>query len=272
MSIHRTTFGALLGIVLCAGATGPASASEQASGGSSLPAYRQLPLPLHTATYDVYRQGTRLGTLDVRLTLDAGGVYEYSADTHATHLLARMMGVGAKERGRFLWNGDEIRPIYYEQFVSRPGPNRFWHANFDWENEVANGRSHRSDFATGLKPSTLDPLTVRLQLAAWLDGDDDARAEYAFSVLDRNEIEQQVIERRETFTLQLAVGCVRTVHFALREEDPRRGDHMWLAPALHWLPVRLQQIRDGRELVEMRLARTSLPVDDPTCAMVPEPR
>jgi hypothetical protein len=230
-----------------------------------------LPLPPHSATYEVLRRGTKLGTLEIELWLDNGGVYEYRAETSATHFMARMLGIGASERGRFLWQNGAIQPIFYEQHINRPGPDRYWHANFDWVDLVATGRSHRGQFSTQLEPDTVDPLTQRLQLAVWLNDPDAQRDEYEFWVIDRDELERQVFVRREEFTFEFDVGCVQAVHFEQQEDDPARGDHSWVAPALYWLPVRWQQIREGREQLEVRLSSTTLPLDDHACDTVAGP-
>jgi hypothetical protein len=256
----------LLSLATCSLMLGHAPA---AGGATSLERERalsdahRLPVPPHRATYEVFRQGTRLGTVEVRLTLDAGGVYEYTAETRATHFLARMMGLGASETGRFIWRDGLIRPIFYEQQINRPGPDRHWHANFDWLALVATGRSHRGPFQTELREDAVDPLTQRLQLAVSLMDSEADR--YEFWVIDREELEQQVFVRGETSRFDLDGGCLRVVEFAVEESDPARADHTWLTPDLYWLPVRWRQVRDGREVVDVRLSHTTLPVDGPSC-------
>jgi hypothetical protein len=265
----RGPFSRLLSLLLLSLATGLLLLGNAPAAGvttsmelqRALPDTRRLPVPPHRATYDVFRQGTRLGTVEVRLTLDAGGVYEYTAETRATHFVARMMGVGASETGRFIWHDGLIRPIFYEQQINRPGPDRHWHANFDWAALVATGRSHRGPFSTELRDDAVDPLTQRLQLAVSLMDSESDR--YEFWVIDRDELEQQVFVRGETSRFELDGSCVRAVHFTLEESDPARADHTWLTPDMYWLPVRWRQVRDGREVVDVRLSRTTLKADTP---------
>ncbi len=262
----RPAAAALLGACLAVAYAGAATAGDtqgepadtEAADGGEIQTAEALPLPPHTARYEVNRRGTRMGIVEVELSIGDDGLYRYSSETRATHFLARMLGVGATERGSFDWNNGRIRPQFYEQIIVRPGPDRYWHANFNWEDAQARGEGHKGEFVTALEAGSVDPLTQRLQMAIWLQDSAADRETFEFRVLDRDELETQVFVRREEVELELDLGCVTAVHFETLDDDPERADHAWHSPQFHWLPVRWLQVRDGQEQVDVKLLSTSL--------------
>lgn len=226
-----------------------------------------FPLPEHTARYDVFRRGSKVGELNLELRADGNGGYHFSADTRATALLFRILGVAASEEGRFAWENGGILPRHYSQKISRPGRDRFWHADFDWNTMQAEGKSHNGELRVPLRPETLDPLTLRLQLAARLADDGGiARERYEFRVLERDEVEDQAFVHRGDERLSLPLGCVDTARMEReRDDDGDRNYYAWHAEAFEWMPVRIRQLRGGEEELDLQLAATSIALGDLDC-------
>jgi len=229
-----------------------------------------LPLPEHTARYAVFRKGSEVGYLDIGLTRHQDGGYHYTADTTATTVLLRVLGLALGEQGRFRWTAGMIRPLDYEQLVRRPGRNKYWQARFDWEALRARGDSHRGAIDVALPAGALDPLTVRLQLAvrlgaARLAEDGDPAPEYRFHVLERDEVEVQTFVGRGREHVPYGDGCLPAVRMERLRDGEGRGDFSWHAEAFHWMPVRILQLRDGEQKMDLRLRDTSLPLDPGPC-------
>lgn len=224
-----------------------------------------LPIPEHTARYVVTQRGRPAGYIDVELRRRDDGGYEYTLTTTAMAMLLRLMGVAISEHGRFQWVDGRIRPISYGQAISRPGPDRFWEAEFDWQAMRARGRSHRGALDVALTPGVLDPLTLRLQLAAQLAAADGAAPAEVFRVLERNRIEAQSFHLRAYEAVPFAAGCLAAARLERLREDDERSYYSWHAAQFHWLPVRIQQLRDGREELDMRLSASTLPLATKEC-------
>jgi hypothetical protein len=224
-----------------------------------------FPLSEHTARYAVFRRGREIGYLDLELRRRADGDYEYSLNTTATALLARMLGLAAHERGRFGWDDGQISPLSYAQLVERPGRNRFWEAEFNWRALEATGQSHHGPLSVGLMPGVLDPLTLRLQLAVQLAADGAPRAAYEFQVLERDGIETQSFVLRDKVLFEYAARCVPAVRMERLRGDPSRSYSSWHARAFEWMPVRIQQFSEGREELDLRLRQSSLPLATEEC-------
>lgn len=224
-----------------------------------------LPIPEHTARYAVTQRGRPAGYIDVELRRRDDGSYEYRLTTTATAMLLRLMGVAISEHGHFAWDAGRIRPLSYGQAISRPGPDRFWEAEFDWQAMRARGRSHRGALDVVLTPGVLDPLTLRLQLAVQLAAADGAVPADEFKVLDRNRVEAQHFELGAREAVPFAGGCLAAVRLERRREDDERNYNSWHAAQFHWLPVRIQQLHGGREELDMRLSETTVPLATEEC-------
>lgn len=240
----------------------PALAAEPAV---RLPSAEALPLPEHTARYLVSQRGKEAGYLDLRLSRRDDGAYEYAATTKATAVLLRLLGVSAREHGRFDWHQGHIRPVAYSQVITRPGRHRFWEADFDWRAMRATGESHRGEIDVALSPEVLDPLTLRLQLAVLMANPGGPAPAYEFRVLERDRIEAHsfLLRARESFAF--GSGCLPVVRMERLREDDERKYYSWHAAQFYWLPVRIQQAGDGREELDLRLTETSIPLVVEAC-------
>lgn len=249
----------LAAALLALGLSGPAATADTPQAATA------LPLPEHTARYAVFRKGSEVGHLDIELARHEGGSYHYAADTTATALLLRVLGLALGEQGRFRWAAGMIRPGSYEQVVRRPGRNKHWEARFDWEALRARGDSHRGPIDVALPAGALDPLTVRLQLAVRLAADGDPAPEYRFHVFERDAVETQAFVLSGRDAVPYGDGCLPAARLERLRNGEARGDFSWHAEAFHWMPVRILQVRDGEEKMDLRLRRTSLPVHPAPC-------
>lgn len=255
----------VLPLVLALGPAGPADAVPAAVATGTT-----LPLPEHTARYAVFRKGSEVGHLDIELTRHEDGSYRYVADTTATSLLLRILGLALGEEGRFRWAAGTIQPLGYEQMVRRPGRNKHWQARFDWQALRARGDSHRGPIDVALPSGVLDPLTVRLQLAvrlgaARLGAGGEPAPRYRFHVLERDEVEVQAFVERGRDAVPYDDGCLPATKLERLRDGESRGDYSWHAEAFHWMPVRILQVRDGEHKMDLRLRHTSLNLDPRPC-------
>lgn len=246
-------------MVLALGPLGSTAAASRPVAGTG------LPLPEHTARYAVFRKGTEVGYMDIRLTRHEDGSYRFSAGTTATSTLLRILGLALGEQGRFRWTADGIRPLSYEQTVRRPGRDKHWEARFDWASLRVRGDSHRGPIDVALSAGVLDPLTVRLQLAVRLGADGSPAPAYRFQVLERDELEVQTFVRRGRDHVPYGDGCLPAVRMERLRDGAGRGDFSWHAEVFHWMPVRILQVRDGEPTMDLRLRRTSESLGSGSC-------
>lgn len=237
--------------------------STSAVSASSAEPSQQAPLPAHTAVYEVLRRGSKIGEVHVSLSFTDTGVWHFDTETVATSRLARLAGASAEEAAWFVWNDDRIQMISYRQVTRAVSRTRFWQHELDWQTRVSNTQTYDGDHLIELEDDIVDPLTLRLQLAARLADPAQRKQDHAFRVLERDEIEDQQFLFLAVDPVTVPAGCFEAVRMErFRREGSSRNYHSWHGAAFHWMPLRILQIKDDREELDIRLVETDLPLED----------
>lgn len=224
------------------------------------------PLPEHSARYEVLRRGAKAGEVDIELSRRDDGIWYYSTRTRATAFLARVMGLAAEESAHFIWIDGHVLPLTYHQVARGPGNTRYWQHRFDWDAGKAETLSHEGPMKVDLEPELLDPLTLRLEIAARLMGTAQRDSDHELRVLERDEVEDQKFLYQGRERLELDAGCFDTVRMLrFRREGSSRNYHSWHAEEFHWMPVRIVQLKDGKEELDIRLVDSSIDMPGAAC-------
>lgn len=135
-------------------------------------------------------------------------------------------------------------------------------AHFDFEAGRITFSANTPD--APLSPGAQDRLSVLIELAALLAADPQhypQGTEIALTTASARAADRWVFRVMETDTLELPVGTMTAVR--LQRSPQREYDQsaeVWLAPALHYLPVRLRLVQSNGDFVDLRLqASTPLP-------------
>ncbi|NBD95562.1 MAG: DUF3108 domain-containing protein [Gammaproteobacteria bacterium] len=218
-------------------------------------------LPVHSATYEVFRRGSKIGEVDVSLTRDERGIWFFESETRATARLARLLGARAEESAHFVWNNrrDHLQMLTYRHVARIAASHRFWQHELDWSENVSNTQTYEGDHRIELEPDLLDPLTMRLQLAIDMADPEARRVDHRFRILERDEIEDQYFRYIGDERVQVPLGCFEAIRMhRFRKEGSSRNYDSWHADEFHWMPVRILQFEDDRETLDIQLARTDL--------------
>jgi hypothetical protein len=227
---------------------------------------KSAPLPAHTAVYEVLRRGSKIGEVHITLSQDEQGIWHFDTETVATSRLARMLRLSAEESAHFVWEGDRIVMLTYHQVARGPVRNRFWQHQLDWAEGISNTHTYDGDYRIELEPNIVDPLTLRLQLAAFLADPDKRGQDFDLRVLERDEIEDQQLLFRGRETVNVPAGCFETVKMhRFRREGSSRNYYSWVAEAFHWLPVRIRLSEEDGEDFETQLVETDVELGNGEC-------
>ena len=233
---------------------------------SADPGVDGFPIPPHHTIHEVLRNGSKVGEVHSQLSRDQRGVWYFDTETVATSRMARLLGLSAEESAHFLWRDDKVMSLTYRQVSRAPLRTRFWQHQNDWEQQTANIKTHEGDLTLTLEDDLLDPLTLRLQLAAMMHDADNHGRDLAFRVLERDEIEDQSIFFRGRETLSNNLGCFDTIKIQrFRREGSSRNYRAWLAEELNWMPLRIEIHRDDDEVIALNLIDTDIHLTNPNC-------
>ena len=119
---------------------------------------------------------------------------------------------------------------------------------FDWTKGVAYNTSRGETWTLEVKPGTLDKLLYFLALMRDL-ADGSNNLEYTFT--DGGKVKTYHLEVLGHETLDTPLGSLDTVK--VRHESNERETTLWCAPALHYLPVRVEHLEKG-QVVSMQIS------------------
>lgn len=224
------------------------------------------PLPAHEAVYEVLRRGSKIGEVHVSLSRDEQGIWLFDTETVATARLARILRVSAEESAHFVWHNGHVVMLTYRQVARAPTRTRYWQHEADWEAGISRTRTYEGDLDIELEERVVDPLTLRLQLAAALHDEANHGRDLHFRVLERDEIEDQHFFYQGHERVEVPAGCFDAIRMQrFRREGSSRNYDSWHAEAFHWLPLRILQTKDDDPELDIRLLSTSVPLGQNDC-------
>jgi hypothetical protein len=225
----------------------PAPAIAEAPPASAPPApspMKVLPPRLDLA-YKVYMgtQGFFVG--------DATYRFEHDDSTYRISTVGQARGFAAlivQGRGKVVSQGritpQGLQPLSFE--VERGRPDRHEIARFDWDNKVV---TLHDDKTAPLDELTFDPLTVLWQSYFTPPTGD----QYTFSVATTRKLYRYIVTREGEERIAWRNGEVDTVRWHRKSEDSRTEAWFWLAPSMHYIPIKIRVTQTARGTLEVML-------------------
>jgi hypothetical protein len=182
---------------------------------------------------------------------DATYRFEHEGDTYRISTVAQARGLAAlivhgrgkvESRGRITPAG--LVPGSFE--VERGRPDRREIATFDWNSKVVTLHEQKT---APLDELTFDPLTVLWQSYFTPPTGD----RYSFSVATTRRIYHYDVTREGEERIAWPHGEVDTVRWHRKSEDSKTEAWFWLAPSLHYIPVKIRVTQTARGTVEVML-------------------
>lgn len=229
-----------------------------------------LPEPF-TAIYKVSYRGFQVGLLHFDLSINEEGAYVYETRAEPG-LLARLL-VSSKALERTVMQIDEqgVRPLVWFTEDGTSGTGKDGKLVFDWEAQKVSGTLDGERIDLPIEPGLQDRLSMQISvMTALLRG----KAPGSISLVDDNRIKDYSYTRVGPAQISTAAGRFETVQFKSTRSGSSRVKHIWHAPVLGCLPVRVEQFKNGKsdtlmELTEVSPASTSHPEISGPCGNPP---
>lgn len=197
----------------------------------------------YSADYHVEYRGRSAGSSRFTVSRDAGSDgYRFMSHSELEGFIARLVVPRpVVENSVFAIVDGQITPqsFRYED-GSRSGEDNY-EISFDWPRaaQLAVGGTTRE---IALEPGMLDRGTAQVALAAAVAAGNPPNE---LSVIDDDGLEVYAVETLEPASTTTAAGEFETVRYAQQRAGSSRRTVFWLAPSLRYLPVRIEQIRNG---------------------------
>jgi hypothetical protein len=200
-------------------------------------------IPTYRAVYEVEYKGKRVGSSHFSVSHDpANRRYRFESVSSFRGMIRLARPKPVIERSEFTIHDGAVRPMEFQyRDGSRSGEDDF-HVAFDWHAGLATTTREDRTVELELRPGVLDRGSM--QVAAMADmaapggpdryvlADEDALRTYRYSP-------------NGSATLETGLGSIDALGFIQQREGSSRRTLIWAAPELRYLPVRIEQQRDG---------------------------
>lgn len=229
-------------LLIAALLAGPATAQA--------PAQKTAQVIQYDAEYEVRYKGRRVARAEFSVGAEDEGGYVFTSETQARGLLKLVAPHAAADRSHFRIVDGRIQPSRFEyEDGSRKGDDNFT-LDFDASAGVVRITKAGGTRALPLAEGLLDRGTLQVALMRDL-GDCKLPATYRY--VDDDGVESYRYERIDDKPVETGIGTLKTVRFAQQGDNSSRRTILWLAPELAYLPVRMEQLRDGELETEFTL-------------------
>lgn len=226
-------------------------AAAGAASSPSAPAADRPELATYEARYEVEYKGRRVGESDFSLSFDGTlGRYVFESRTNARGLARLFRPNPAVERSVFSVSDGRIRPIeFHFEDGSRKGEDNV-DIDFDWSADTASVVSEDGVTELPLSPGVLDRASLQAALMRDLGRD---RNPGPYVLIDDEELKTYRYSLDERRTIETGAGHFDAVAVRQERDGSSRVTLLWVAPELEYLPVRIEQYRDGELHMSMTL-------------------
>ncbi|MGB1580664.1 MAG: DUF3108 domain-containing protein [Nevskiales bacterium] len=217
--------------------------------GLGLPASADVLSP-YTAVYEVNRGNIMLGDTTFNLNKQDGGCYLLEGVAEPKGIAAMFAGK-MKESSHFCLENGRIRPRQYHVEKEKGDEDDNYTLKFDWGNKLVrtNNDKPRELPTDGLDRTVMEIAMRRLLAQA---GNDLPSSPFIFLMVEDDEIKPYRFQITGQEKVATPVGRFDTVKVE-RVNAGKREFRLWLAPALDYLPVKVERQKKGDDPIRMTL-------------------
>ncbi|HZF26649.1 MAG TPA: DUF3108 domain-containing protein [Steroidobacteraceae bacterium] len=195
------------------------------------------------ASYQLVWRGFDAGKTELKLERQADGQYLYTSRSNASGLFHAFFSNEISQTSWFTVTPDGIRPDRYRGDDGSSKTARDISLDFNWESGRATGVAEDTPVDVALEPHTQDDMSIQIALIyALLKGDQLT----SLRLIDKNRIKEYTYTSEGTAQLKTALGELDTVVYRSQRAGSKRVTRMWYAPSLGFIPVRGEQLREGK--------------------------
>jgi Lon protease-like protein len=210
----------------------------------------------YDAEYRVEYRGRFVGRSELGVTYDAEReMYVFNSSTRARGILRLIAPGPVTEKSHFVYRDGEIVPLdFWLDDGTRRGQENI-HIAFDWDKGVALAMRADGETELAIEPGVLDRASMQVAIMY-----DMARSNgpERYTLVDGDSLRTYEYSAAGEETISTRAGEFRAEGFVQRREGSSRTLTIWAAPELRYLPVRIEQHRDGELQTALILESFSL--------------
>lgn len=203
------------------------------------------------ATFALRAQGLEIGTTRWQLKPIDGNRFEYRSNSEAVGVAKLFRDERIAERSVWRHADGLVQPLRYSYSRSGGKRKREVEVRFDWKRKRVHNILNGDAWTTTISTGTQDKLGYMLALMQDLArGMEQTR----YTVADGGKVKTYQLKVLRTETIDTMLGSLETVVVERTRKDDDRTTLVWCAPALSYLPVRVEH-READGILYLELER-----------------
>jgi hypothetical protein len=199
------------------------------------------------ATYAIRHGAMTVGESTLQLHAGDGNSYVLELRTNPKGVAKLMIG-SIVETSEFELDGKDLRPLRFSAEESRGKGSQS--ITFDWAKGIAHSQRDGEQADVKLEPRVLDHSLIQIALMRDLALD---RKLAPYLIVEKNGLRRYQYERVGEGNVETPAGTFRVIEVLQTRSGSSREMHYWCAPDLAYLPVRIEQHKEGKVLLSMVL-------------------
>lgn len=194
----------------------------------------------HTAKYDV--EISILGGTLTTVVTETGPGYMANSVIEPTGL-SKIVAHGAiQESSYFLTDERGVRPEQYRSIDTLSTEDQYVTLDFDWRDKTVHGTVNSEEFEYELDGRVHDRVSIQYQLMYdLLNGGSSSQ----YTLLDGDELKLLNIKNVGSRMVEVPFGSFEAIGIQHSKENSSRVTTLWCVEELGYLPVIIEQHRDG---------------------------
>lgn len=202
------------------------------------------------ATYAVTYRGLRAGNITFELKRDGENGYVYRSTVEPSFLARMLVRSNASEVTRFQITEAGVEPFEWRLDDGTEATAKDGNLTFDHAAQRVRGTMEDKPVDLALEPRAQDRLSIQMEVVrSLLQGQEPG----TIPLVDDERLKQYDYARKRTEKLRTGVGELNTIVYESKRRSGKKLSRMWHAASLGYIPVRAEQVRDGKLETIMQL-------------------
>jgi hypothetical protein len=193
------------------------------------------------ASYAAVFRGIDAGTSQLKLEKLPDNRWSYVSRSQAQGVFRLALTGPTVQRSLFVLHEGQVKPLEFTSEIGIRTGDRNQAMRFDWDAGRVTGTAEGKPVDLPLEPGVLDALSVQIAMMLKLI---NGQTPDHFRMIDKTRIKDYLYTHEGEETVMTALGPQHTVIFRSARAGSTHGTFFWCAPALGYVPVKVER-RDG---------------------------
>jgi hypothetical protein len=206
--------------------------------------------PDFDARYKIKKGIFSVAKSNITLSRQANGSLLYRSETIPLGIISLFRNDLITETSTMEKHQDDYRPTRFRYIHKGSKKNRDIDITFDWEQHMASNHIAGKKWQHSIPDDAVDTFSMQVRLMHDMHS---GKKKLDYSIISKNELKTYHFKIIGNETVEVSAGKFKTIKLVRKRKDSSRTTYMWLAPELHYLPVRIRHVEKDSSKFDMEL-------------------